>query len=414
MNSKTSYNINEERFLKRMDEMSGIGAVDSGGVHRLSLTDEDKEARDLLTKWMEVAGLEVDVDEIGNMYGSRAGKNQIPPVAFGSHLDTVGSGGKFDGSLGVLAALEVMESINDQDLETPAPLCMVNFTNEEGARFAPDMMGSMVVAGQQTLKQVWESRDLHDNTIILKDELNRIGYKGEMDPVSFRPSGFLELHIEQGPVLENEGITIGAVDSVQGIHWIEFLIRGQSNHAGTTPMELRKDAGLVAYRLASFCRRITAEYPDLRATAGLMEVKPNLINVIPGEARMTVDFRCPDKKVLGSVEQELLDFAVEAASAENCSLENKILTAVDPVQFEEKLVREIECCAASLGYSVKRMISGAGHDAQLLAGIVPAAMIFIQSKNGISHSVDEYSNPEDCVAGANVLLNAVISIAGYI
>jgi len=193
---------------------------------------------------------------------------------------------------------------------------------------------------------------------------------------------------------------------------LNFLIRGQSNHAGTTPMELRKDAGLVAYRLASFCRKITAEYPDLRATAGLMEVKPNLINVIRGEARMTVDFRCPDKKILESVEQKLLGFAQEAALDENCTLEYNILTAVDPIRFKEELVRKIERCSVSLGYSVKRMISGAGHDAQLMAGIVPAAMIFIQSKNGISHSVDEYSSPENCVAGANVLLNAVISIAG--
>lgn len=403
--------VNENRLHQRMKEMSKIGAVDGGGVHRLALSEEDKTARDLLRTWMKEAGLDVKVDKIGNMYGYRSGKTDNAPIAFGSHLDSVGYGGRFDGALGVMAALEAMESLNDKGIETEIPLCLVNFTNEEGARFAPDMMGSIIVKGTSPVETAWEAKDLKDPEVKLKDELEKIGYLGDLDPTSFRPSTFVELHIEQGPVLEKEGLQIGVVENVQGINWIEFNIKGQSNHAGTTPMDLRQDAGQVASRIATYCRDLVNEYSSLRATAGLIEYHPNLINVVAGRSRITADLRSPDKHVIMGAENALIHFAQEAAMLEECTLETNNLTLVDPVHFDFKVVGAIEESANALDYTNKRMMSGAGHDAQLMAGVCPAAMIFIPSKNGISHSVEEYSSDEDVVAGANVLLNTVLKLA---
>ena len=404
--------INESRLLNRMERMAEIGMVNGNGVHRLSLTKEDKEARDLLKTWMLEAGLDLDIDKIGNMYGRRKGETDDAPVAFGSHLDTVGFGGRFDGSLGVIAALEVMETLNDLNLDTNSPLCMVNFTNEEGARFAPDMMGSMVVTAEISIEKAWNATDLKKSDIILKEELERLGYLGNTDPASFRPAAFVELHIEQGPVLEKEQITIGVVESVQGICWTRFVITGEVNHAGTTPMELRKDAGYVVSQIATYCRQLAGEYPGLRTTAGLIELEPNLINVIAGNARIATDIRCPDKHILEKAENALEKFAYECSYGENCEIEISTLTQVDPVKFERRVVASVANSARSLGYTTKRMVSGAGHDAQLMAGVCPAAMIFIPSENGISHSIKEYSSPDDCVAGTNVLLHTVISLSG--
>ncbi len=398
-------------MLSRMDRMAEIGKVNGNGVHRLSLTDEDKEARDLLKTWMLDAGLDVDIDKIGNMYGCRKGETNHAPVAFGSHLDTVGYGGRFDGSLGVLAALEVMATLNDLNLTTNTPLCMVNFTNEEGARFAPDMMGSMVVAAETSLERAWNAADLKNSSTILKEELERTGYLGDTDPAAFRPAAFVELHIEQGPVLDNEQITIGIVESVQGICWTRFVITGEANHAGTTPMELRKDAGYVAAQIATWCRQLSGKYPELRATAGMIEFEPNLINVIAGKASISTDLRCPDNQLLEKAESELNNFAYECSFGQNCEIAASQLTRVDPAIFEKQVVESIANNACLLGYRTKRMVSGAGHDAQLMASVCPAAMIFIPSKNGISHSVKEYSNPDDCVAGTNVLLHTVISLS---
>lgn len=406
--------INENRLLGRMTQMAKIGEVAGGGVHRLALSDQDKEARDLLAAWMKEAGLRLDIDQIGNMYGLRNGKNSTErPIAFGSHLDTVGFGGRFDGALGVMAALEAIESLNDAKIQTDAPLCLVNFTNEEGARFAPDMMGSIIVKGSVPVEEAWDSLDLKNPGTRLKEELERIGYLGNTDPTSFRPAAFVELHIEQGPVLEKERKTIGIVEKVQGINWIEFTITGQSNHAGTTPMELRRDAGLVAARIAAYCRELTSEFPSLRATAGLIDYHPNLINVVAGRARITVDMRSPDWGVIMGAENALMHFAREATLTEECKMEAKNLTLVEPVDFDLKVVKAIENSTKSLGYSHKSMLSGAGHDAQLMAGVCPAAMIFIPSKDGISHSVEEFSNDEDVVSGANVLLNTVVELASH-
>lgn len=404
-------NINESRLLNRMEQMAEIGAVNESGVHRLSLTDEDKEARDLVKTWMLEAGLDVDIDKIGNMYGRRKGKTDNAPVAFGSHLDTVGYGGRFDGSLGVMAALEVMETLNDLNFTTNIPLCMVNFTNEEGARFAPDMMGSMVVAAETSVEKAWNATDLKKSNTILKEELERIGYLGNTNPVLFRPAAFVELHIEQGPVLDKEQITIGIVESVQGIYWTRFVITGEANHAGTTPMELRKDAGYVASQIAAYCRQLAGKYSGLRTTAGLIELEPNLINVIAGKATISIDIRCPDKQILEKAEIQLEKFTYECSYGENCEIKIRPLTRVDPVIFEIRVVSSITNSARSLGYTTKKMVSGAGHDAQLMAGVCPAAMIFIPSKNGISHNVKEYSSPDDCIAGTNVLLNTVISLS---
>ena len=398
--------INSSRFLSRMEQMSAIGK-DGIGVHRLALSKEDGQARDLLTEWMTEAGLRVTVDQIGNMYGSRGSGSR--EIAFGSHLDTVNHGGRFDGSLGVLASLEVMESVKDAGIEPEAILTMVNFTNEEGARFTPDMMGSMVISGDMTLEDAWRSHDVSDPSILAKDELDRIGYLGDVAPGDFRPDAFLELHIEQGPTLGMENAVVGVVEKVQGIKWFEFGIAGQANHAGPTPMEMRHDAGLLASKINVFVRQLTATHPSLRGTAGFIEFYPNQINIIPGKATIRVDLRCPDGDVLQQAEQDLMSFVNQ--DHEGVSVETSKLTDVDPVSFDQHVVKSIAKAAEVLDLPSKHMISGASHDAQLMAGVCPTAMIFIPSRDGISHDAAEYSSPEDCVHGANVLLNAVLDLA---
>lgn len=409
-----THKINSKRLNERLEKMSEIGRHKEIGVHRLSLSDEDKEARDLLKIWMEKAGLSVTVDKVGNMYGTRGGKKEdesISPIAFGSHLDTVGSGGRFDGALGVLAGLEVIESLNDAEIETKRPLVLVNFTNEEGARFAPDMMGSLVVANGVDISEVYSARDLSNPEITFEDELKRIGYDGDLEPTSFRPAAFLELHIEQGPVLEKENFQIGIVNRVQGIRWMEFILTGEANHAGTTPMDLRKDPSIVMAKGISFCRELTKSNEGLVATSGLIESDPNIINVIPRQIRFSIDMRSPDKSVLNRCREEAIQFIEEVGKEEGVSVQINNLAEIDPVIFNESIVDVLEDSSKDLDYIFKRMVSGAGHDAQLMGRVVPSAMIFIPSKGGVSHSIHEYSSPEEIEAGANVLLNSVVRLA---
>jgi N-carbamoyl-L-amino-acid hydrolase len=270
----------------------------------------------------------------------------------------------------------------------------------------------MVVAGKSSLDRAWNAADLKNSSLLLKEELERIGYMGSSDPTAFRPAAFVELHIEQGPVLEKKQVTIGVVESVQGIYWTRFDISGEANHAGTTPMTLRRDAGYVAAQIATRCRRLTGEYTGLRATAGMIDHEPNLINVIAGKAYISTDLRCPNKKNLESAEITLQNFANECSYGEGCDLDIRSLTRVDPVDFDKKVIATVADSTRRLGYTATTMVSGAGHDAQLMAGVCPSAMIFIPSKHGISHSVKEYSSPDDCVSGTNVLLHTVISLAG--
>ena len=406
--------INNERLMANLERFSRIGALPGGGVCRLALTDEDKDARDALNDWMLDLGLEVKVDKIGNMFGIRKGKLDLSPVVIGSHLDTVGTGGCYDGSLGVLAAMEAVETLNDQKIETEKSITVVNFTNEEGVRFIPDMMGSLVISGGMGLDEIYKAQSV-DGSVNLYDELKRIGYEGKEPVDIFKADSYIELHIEQGPVLEHANIKIAAVEMVQGISWTEFIIHGQANHAGTTPMDLRKDAGFAASSIIQFARNLTKEVGGRQvANAGMVEVYPNLINVVPERVRLTLDLRNTDNSQLTLAEDKLEKFIRELEVKEKVIIESKRLVRFDPVDFDEEIISLIYQTAGELGYSHKRMHSGAGHDAQMMAAVCPTAMIFIPSQDGISHNVNEYSSPEDIEAGANVLLNAALKRAGRI
>jgi len=403
--------INGERLLGRITAFGKIGAMEKGGVCRLALTDEDKQARDLLKNQMRDLGLQIKIDGIGNMFGTRKGKYDQPPVCFGSHLDTVGTGGLYDGSLGVLAAMEVIERINELKIETEKPITVINFTNEEGVRFTPDMMGSFFLQGGMPLEDLLSTRSV-DDSVVLGNELKRIGYDGKEPRQNFKASAFIELHIEQGPVLEQDTIQIGAVEMVQGISWTEFIIKGQASHAGTTPISMRKDAGFVAGEVISFIRKLTSEIgANQVATAGLLEVEPNLINVVPEKVRMTVDLRNTEEEKLQEAERKLEVFVKKISEKEKVEVETNKLVRFKPVDFNADIISLIEGTSKENGYSVKRMPSGAGHDAQMMANICPTAMIFIPSVDGISHNIHEYSKPEDIEAGANVLLNTVLKLA---
>jgi beta-ureidopropionase / N-carbamoyl-L-amino-acid hydrolase len=400
----------EQRLLARVEELGAIGATPEGGVRRLALSDEDRAGRERLVEWMRGAGLDVRVDRIGNIFGTRIGTRSTAPVMTGSHIDSVGNGGKLDGAYGVLAGLEIIETLNDHGIETARPITVAAFTNEEGARFQPDMMGSLVHAGGMSLQAALDIRDLDGAR--LGDELERIGFDGDLDVGSIIPSAFVELHIEQGPVLELEGITLGAVEDLQGISWTEVIFEGQSNHAGTTPMRLRHDAGYCAGALAVFARDLARELGGGQvATVGMVALQPNIINVVPGRARVTVDLRNTDNAVLSQAERRLDGYLKDLALAEGVKITTQRLARFDPVRFDAGIVGTIEKHAAALGYSHRPMTSGAGHDAQMMARICPTAMIFTPSIGGVSHNPAEATAPRDLMAGAEVLFHTVLDLA---
>ncbi len=403
--------IDIARLMDRLDRLAQVGAIEGGGNARLALTDRDKEGRDLVIGWMKALGLTVTVDAIGNVFARRKGRKDLPPLMTGSHIDTVRTGGRYDGNYGVLAGLEVVEVLNQAGIETERPITVAFFTNEEGARFHPDMMGSLTYVGGIPLDEALAATDRDGMSV--SDELRRIGYAGP-EPVG-KPSvhRFVELHIEQGPVLDREGITIGAVDTLQGISWTEFTFLGTSNHAGTTPMRLRHDAGYVAAELVTFVRRLAREIGgDQVGTIGSVKLFPDLINVIPNKAVVTVDIRNTDEAKLKEAERRVLAFAEETAKAEGCTVEAKRLARFEPVIFDAGMADLIERTAKCLGFSVRRMTSGAGHDAQMMQRVAPTAMIFVPSVDGISHNVREFTKPDDLEAGANVLLQVMLELAG--
>ncbi len=407
---RNNLRINGERLSWRLDQLAAKGAIDGDGVCRLALTAEDKLGRDLVVGWMKDLGLAVSVDGVGNVVGIRAGVEEGPPVMTGSHIDTVATGGRYDGNYGVLSGLEVIATLNDAGITTRRPLAVAFFTNEEGARFQPDMLGSLVYVGALDLAQALATKAI--DGAALGDELAHIGYDGPA-PVG-RPAvhAYVELHVEQGPVLEAEGFTIGAVDGVQGISWTEFTLFGQSNHAGTTPMRLRHDAGYVAAEIATFARRLAREMGgDQVATVGALTLSPNLVNVVADRALMTVDLRNTDEAELQDAEKRLFAFAAEAAQAEGVGIERRTLARFEPVAFDPHMVGRVEAIAEDFGFPVKRLPSGAGHDAQMLARICPASMIFVPSAKGISHNVAEYTKPDDLAAGADVLLRLLLELA---
>lgn len=402
--------IDIDRLQRRLAELAAIGAIEgTEGCARLALTDEDKAGRDLVVTWMRDLGLEVTIDGIGNIIAAMPGEGA--PVMCGSHIDTVRTGGRYDGNLGVLAGLEVIETIQTAGITPGRPLAVGIFTDEEGARFAPDMLGSLVYVGGMALEEALDIEGI--DGAIVGDELERIGYDGPAPIPGLVPHAFLELHVEQGPVLEVEGITVGAVESVQGISWTEVEVVGQSNHAGTTPMSLRKDPGFVAAACAQFARELALElgHPQV-ATVGRIDLHPNLVNVVAAKATFTVDLRNTDESVLQESERRFDEFLQATVEAEGCTVTTRTLARFEPVLFDAGTIDLVESTAASLGYSVKRMPSGAGHDAQMLARVCPTAMIFTPSVNGLSHNPAEYTAPEDLLAGSNVLLHTMLALAG--
>ncbi len=402
--------IDIDRLQGRLAELAAIGAIEgTEGSSRLALTDEDKAGRDLVVAWMRDLGLEVSIDGIGNVVGVLAGRSDGPPVMCGSHIDTVRTGGRYDGNLGVLAGLEIVETLLAANHVPGRPIAVAFFTDEEGSRFQPDMLGSLVFVGGMALEEALDITAIDGAR--LGDELVRIGYDGPAPLPAAAPHAFVELHIEQGPVLEQEGITIGAVESVQGISWTEVEVVGQSNHAGTTPMNLRKDPGFVAAACATFVRELANElgHPHV-GTVGRVEFFPNLVNVVPATATFTVDLRNTDDAVLREAEQRFAEFLAKTAEAEGCTFTTTSLARFEPVIFDPKVVDLVAETADGLGHSVMRMPSGAGHDAQMLARVCPSAMVFTNSVDGISHNPAEYTSPADLEAGANVMLHTMLAL----
>lgn len=400
--------IDARRLWDSLMETAQIGATPKGGIRRLTLTDLDRQVRDWFRKACEDAGCTVTVDEVGNMFARRPGRNNaLPPIAMGSHLDTQPTGGKFDGILGVLAGLEVLRTLNDAGYETNAPLEVINWTNEEGSRFAPAMLASGVFAGVFTKEFAYSREDREGMTF--GEELERIGYKGSAKVGDHEIGAFFEIHIEQGPILENEEKTIGVVTGIQGMRWYEVTVTGNESHAGTTPMHLRRDAMLGAARMNVAINEIaSADAPLAVTTVGLVEVRPNSRNVIPGEVFFTVDMRHPDDAVLAGMEERLHD-ALNAIAAE-LGLEVAIRNVWNSpaVRFDPTLVDAVRSAATDYGFSHRDIVSGAGHDAGYMARVAPTAMIFVPCENGISHNEIENAKPEDLAAGANVLLRAVL------
>jgi N-carbamoyl-L-amino-acid hydrolase len=402
--------IDLDRLLGRLDTFNRIGALPGGGNCRLALTDDDRAGRDLLVQWMRDLGLAVTIDAIGNIIGVRAGREDAAPVMFGSHVDTVGTGGRYDGLYGVLAGLEVCHALNDAGAVTRRPLALVAFTNEEGSRFAPYAMGSLVHVGGLALADAYAIRGI--DGALVGEELRRIGYAGEAKPGWLRPHAYLELHIEQGPILEDEGLVIGAVEGITGLSWTEVSIVGRSAHAGTTPMHLRRDAAYAASEIVVFVRRLAQELGgNQKGTVGRIELYPNLVNVVAERAVLTVDLRNTDQARLRESEQRLAEFLDRLAAREQLAISTRSLAQFEPVPFPAEMVSLVEATARELSFPYRRLPSGAGHDAQMMARLCPAGMIFVPSVDGLSHNVREYTKPEHLRAGAAVLLHAVLRLA---
>jgi N-carbamoyl-L-amino-acid hydrolase len=403
--------VNGKRLMDSLMELATIGATDGGGVTRLTLSDEDKAGRDLLGRWMQEAGLDVRIDDFGNMTGLRSGRTGAAPVLLASHIDSVVKGGKYDGPLGVLGALEVIRTLNDHGVETEKPIAVVNWTNEEGVRFEPAMQCSGAVAGRFDREYVYVRTDREGNRF--EDELRRIGYLGEEANRPLPASAYLELHIEQGPVLEDANQPVGVVGGIVGITWIEVTIEGQSDHAGPSPMRLRKDPLVAAAEVIQNVERIATMEDDIAvATVGRVSVEPNVINTIPGKVVFSVDFRHPDADVLaGQVAR--LEALVEHVCSERhvTGTINRFWTS-EPTPFDPAVVDAIRASCADLALDYGELWSGAGHDAKYMADVVRSGMIFVRSQGGLSHCEAEQSSPEDIEAGVNVLLGAALRLAG--
>lgn len=402
--------INSARLWDAINETAKFGGTAKGGVRRLTLGPEDKQVRDWFRKACEDAGLEVKVDALGSMFALRKGRDMSKaPIGVGSHLDTQPTGGKFDGILGVLGALEMVRTLNDAGIETETPICIANWTNEEGSRFAPAMMASAAYVGDFTTDDILSRKDIAGVTV--GEALDSIGYRGDVAVGTQKFSGFVELHIEQGPILEAEGKTIGVVEAGQGVLWFDGKITGFESHAGSTPMPLRKDALGTLSEIVLATERVVTEIGALGTIGEAVIANPSR-NVIPGEIAFTMDLRSADEGKLEAIEEGVRE-AITAIAAKR-----KVEVAFDkvwhkpPTHFNKEFVSAVESAAESLGYSHRRITSGAGHDACNLNNIMPTAMVFIPSKDGISHNELESSTQDDCAAGANVLMHTVLALAG--
>ena len=407
-NKHLDLKINSRRLHERINALAEVSPIEGGGNCRLALTDEDKDGRDLVVAWMRELDLEVTIDAIGNIIGTwNVGSGQS--VMSGSHIDTVRTGGRFDGCYGVLAALEAIETCKDANVIPPRPLAVGIFTDEEGARFAPDMLGSLVYVGGMSTEQALDVVAIDGAK--LGDELVRIGYAGPTPCPGAVPHAFVELHIEQGPMLEANDVRIGAVTSVQGISWQEVTILGQSNHAGTTPMSLRHDPAYVAAEITVFLRNLAKDLGgDQVCTVGKIDLHPNLTNVVPARATLTLDVRNTDEKLLKIAESKIKDFLAQIAISEGVEIKTRELARFEPVVFDDRVIDLVEEIAKEQENSVQRMPSGAGHDAQMLARVCPAGMIFVPSVKGISHNAAEFTEEADLNAGANILLHTMLAL----
>lgn len=402
-------NINSERLKKRFNEMAKIGATESGGVHRLTLSMEDKQARDLFVTWLEELQLKVTIDDFGNIYGRKEGKSpHLPPVVTGSHLDSVAYGGKYDGTLGVLTALEAIETIIDNGIEHEHPIEIVNFTNEEGARYTTPMLGSGALAGIFDQDYTHQLKDSSGKTVI--DELKNINYFGDKKNRLKDLKLFIEVHIEQGPILAQNKVDVGIVEGIQGLFWYKVRFTGESDHAGTTPMEFRKDPLVAAAKtMDQLCEWVVAENDGTAITFGKLDVTPNNVNVIPKTIDFTIDIRHPDEATLLKHVETMKDKVHHIAQQQNIIAQIEELSLMKPVHFSAELIEELETLANNSNYKAMKMFSGAGHDAMYMHYMADTAMIFVPSLNGKSHCEEEISDWNDIEKGTDLLYQFLVN-----
>lgn len=407
----TAHRINGERLWDSLMELAKIGATPKGGCCRLTLTDLDRQGRDLVIGWGKAAGLSITIDKIGNVFMRREGRNpHLPPVVAGSHIDTQPTGGKFDGNFGVLAALEAVRTLNDLQIETDAPVEVVFWTNEEGSRFVPVMMGSGVFAGVFPLEKIYAATDAEGKTVL--QELEKIGYVGQQTPGDHPIGAYFEAHIEQGPILEEEEKVIGVVQGVLGIRWYDCTVTGMESHAGPTPMHLRQDALQVATRIMQEVVAIAGRSEQGRGTVGMVQVHPNSRNVVPGEVKFSIDMRNISDAAVDEMDAQLQDFLIALAQESGLGIKLEQVSHYPAAPFDARCQQSIGRVAEQLGYPSRPIVSGAGHDAVYMSYLAPTGMIFIPCKDGISHNEIEYASPEHVAAGANVLLQVIMEYAG--
>jgi N-carbamoyl-L-amino-acid hydrolase len=406
--------INGPRLWNALMELAQIGATDKGGVKRLALTDLDRQGRDLVVQWGREAGLAITVDKIGNVFMRREGSNPaLPPIVTGSHIDTQPTGGKFDGNYGVLAGLEVVRTLNDLKIRTEAPIEVAFWTNEEGSRFVPVMMGSGVFCGAFSLETAYAARDVDGKSV--GEELARIGYQGEQTPGDHPIGAYFETHIEQGPVLEDADKVIGVVPAVMGLSWYDCTVEGMEAHAGPTPMHLRRDALQVATRIMQETVAIANRYPPYgRGTVGMVQLFPNSRNVIPGRVKFSIDLRNVNDELLNTMHEEMTAFIDRTREETGLGVTLERVSYYPPCPFHPDCVGAVRKAADKLGYSTMDVVSGAGHDAIYVARLAPAGMIFVPCKDGISHNEIEDAQPAHLEAGCNVLLHAMLERAGIV